>query len=99
MAQEPDSALKVTTSNVGNHGNDVHTPTLISPPDSKTPPTISNKRHSDALGNAGRDGSSEPVDPHALSKALEKFEQAGRQREHTPGGSPSRKRQRMYGDR
>ncbi|KAF2095740.1 cell division cycle protein [Rhizodiscina lignyota] len=101
MAEEGDSALRVTTSNSGNVANDVHTPTLLSPPDSKTPPTIttSNKRHSDTMANAGRDGSSEPVDAQALSKALEKFEQAGRQRERTPGASPSRKRQRIYGDR
>lgn len=42
------------------------------------------------------------IDPNALSKALLKeFEDAGsgRHRETTPGGSPSRKRQRIYGDR
>jgi len=39
------------------------------------------------------------IDPNALSKALLKeFEDVGR-RESTPGGSPSRKRQRVYGDR
>ena len=42
---------------------------------------------------------SEPVDPTALSKALKDMEDAGRVREGTPGASPSRKRQRVYGDR
>ncbi|KAH0559919.1 Fizzy- protein [Trichoglossum hirsutum] len=44
-------------------------------------------------------GGGEAVDPDALSRALREFEQAGRQRERTPGQSPSRKRQRIYGDR
>lgn len=99
MASEADSALRVTTSNTTAGGNEVRTPTLISPPDSKTPPTVMNKRRQDALGNAGREDSSEPVDPLALTRALERVEQGGRQRELTPGGSPSRKRQRTYGDR
>jgi cell division cycle 20-like protein 1 (cofactor of APC complex) len=43
---------------------------------------------------------SDPIDPNVLSKALLKeFEDAGRHRDITPGGSPSRKRQRVYGDR
>ena len=46
-----------------------------------------------------------PVDPHALSKALEKFDEVAkekqRERDLTPGMSPSRKRLRTggYGDR
>lgn len=39
------------------------------------------------------------MDPTALSKALKDMEDAGRVRERTPGASPSRKRQRVYGDR
>lgn len=42
---------------------------------------------------------SEPIDPTALSKALRDVDDAGRSRERTPGASPSRKRQRIYGDR
>ncbi|RKF76820.1 Fizzy-related protein-like protein [Golovinomyces cichoracearum] len=43
---------------------------------------------------------SRPLDPNILSKALSKeLEVARCQREITPGGSPSRKRQRVYGDR
>lgn len=39
------------------------------------------------------------MDPDALTKALKDMEDAGRQRERTPGMSPCRKRQRVYGDR
>ncbi|KAG9245197.1 WD40-repeat-containing domain protein [Calycina marina] len=39
------------------------------------------------------------LDSNALQKALKDFEEAGRPRDVTPGGSPSRKRQRVYGDR
>jgi cell division cycle 20-like protein 1 (cofactor of APC complex) len=42
---------------------------------------------------------SEPIDASALAKALKDYDQAGRQRERTPGTSPCRKRQRVYGDR
>lgn len=42
---------------------------------------------------------SDSIDPDALTKALKDFEEAGRRRERTPGTSPSRKRQRVYGDR
>ena len=49
----------------------------------------------DGIERAG----SEPVDPAALSKALKGMEDAARGRERTPNASPSRKRQRVYGDR
>jgi hypothetical protein len=40
------------------------------------------------------------VDPNALSKALmREFGDSGRSSDITPGGSPSRKRQRIYADR
>lgn len=44
---------------------------------------------------------SEAINPDALSKALQEFDDVGsqRERERTPGMSPSRKRQRIYGDR
>lgn len=73
-------------------------PALTSIPGTKTPPHASDNR-SHANGNIinGHDRAvSEAVDPGALSRALE---EAGRTRERTPGGSPSRKRQRVYGDR
>lgn len=69
------------------------TPTLISPPESKTPPTASHKR------NQSLSRTSEPIDASALSKALKDFEQAGKARERTPIASPSRKRPRIQGDR
>ena len=79
-----------------------HTNALASPPDTTSPPgIITGKRaqaNGAALGGREREGS-EAVDPGALSKALREFEEAGRVRERTPGGSPSRKRQRVYGDR
>ena len=80
---------------------DVRTPKLMSPPGTRTPPTVPEKR----IGSARNISDdvlgchvSEPVDPLSLSKALQ-LEAAGRHREHTPGDSPKRKRQRVYGDR
>nr|KMM69595.1 hypothetical protein CPAG_05910 [Coccidioides posadasii RMSCC 3488] len=76
---------------------------LVSPPGSNTPPTGRTK--SNALHSASepvrfrsRHGS-EPINAGALAKALQDFENVGRQRERTPGSSPCRKRQRVYGDR
>lgn len=77
---------------------EIHTPTLMSPPRSKTPPTVTGKRsHSHVVGanGASRSGS-EPVSAVALNKALQQMDDAGR-RSMTPQGSPSRKRQRVYG--
>ena len=77
------------------------TSTLASPPAAKTPPTVTSKRgylNTQGINGAEREGS-EPVDPITLSKALKDMEDAGRTRERTPGASPSRKRQRIYGDR
>lgn len=72
------------------------TPSLISPPESKTPPTATHKRNQ---ADFAQDRNSEPVDPSALSMALELYEQAGRATRERPIASPSRKRQRLYGDR
>ena len=72
------------------------TPTLASPPDSRTPPTHSSRRGK----STGADrAESEPINASALSKALRDFEDSGSARERTPAASPSRKRQRVYGDR
>lgn len=76
-----------------------HTPTLVSP-DNKTPPVATKRNPTNGLStNVVKRAGSEPVDPTALSKALKDMEDAGRVRERTPGASPSRKRQRVYGDR
>ncbi|KAH8694133.1 putative cell cycle regulatory protein [Talaromyces proteolyticus] len=55
------------------------------------PDTNSNRSHSRNTSDA--------VDPVALANALKDYDEAGRRRERTPGTSPSRKRQRVYGDR
>ena len=77
-------------------------PNIVSPPGSKTPPSMPTKRtimYPDNLGNRPRAAEgSEPVDATALAKALKDYDEAGR-RERTPGTSPCRKRQRVYGDR
>ncbi len=80
---------------------DLNTPPIISPPRSKTPPPAASKRNHGANGQlAGHEtAASESVDPVMLSRALKDFAEAGRQRERTPGGSPSRKKQKVYGDR
>lgn len=76
-----------------------HTPTLVST-DMKTPPAATNRNSTNGhIKNGAERAGSEPVDPTALSKALKDMEDAGRVRERTPGASPSRKRQRVYGDR
>ena len=73
-----------------------HAPTLVSP-DTKTPPAATKRNSTNGLGTNGAERmGSEPVDSTALTKALE---DTGRVRERTPGASPSRKRQRVYGDR
>ncbi|KAI9737142.1 MAG: substrate-specific activator of APC-dependent proteolysis [Cirrosporium novae-zelandiae] len=78
-----------------------HTPSSMSPPRVRSPPPATGKRtHSHGVGiNAQTRSDSDPVDGDALNRALKEFEEAGRQRERTPGASPSRKRQRIYGDR
>jgi len=74
------------------------TPRLISPPITRTPPTDEPIRSNGKVMKA-EDLASDPVDPEALSRALETAEHQGRYREHTPGKSPMRKRQRVYSDR
>ena len=80
---------------------EAETPILISPPRSKTPPTITGKRtHSDRAttrtDRSHRSGS-EPVSAQALNKALQQVEDTERARSITPNNSPSRKRQKVQG--
>ena len=77
---------------------------IASPPGSKTPPSMPAKKtlfFPDTMSSSRQKSQSgpDPVDPDALTKALKDYEEAGRRRERTPGTSPSRKRQRVYGDR
>lgn len=77
------------------------TPSLPTPTGSKTPPTISRKEFGESSTNLHSRKTSEAMEADALSRRLKEFETAGttRTRERTPGRSPSRKRQRVYGDR
>lgn len=92
--------------------NSLNTPPLEKAPGNMTPPLPRERtRRSTVNANANVNTDSDrarartpsapaPLDPNALSKALFKeFEEGGRSRDITPGGSPSRKRQRVYGDR
>ncbi|EOD52438.1 putative cell cycle regulatory protein [Neofusicoccum parvum UCRNP2] len=54
----------------GAANDDLHTPTLISPPESKTPPTARNKRNITAPGAIGNGKSAETLDATALSRAF-----------------------------
>ncbi|QIW97616.1 hypothetical protein AMS68_003134 [Peltaster fructicola] len=67
------------------------TPTLPSPPRSKTPPTVTGKRSHSLVAHEHA-----PVSARALSKALQHIDE-GRRRASTPSASPSRKRQKVFG--
>ena len=88
------------TSTLSHTIENINTPPIISPPRSKTPPLAITKRNAVNGQMAGHErAASESLDPVVLSRALKEFEDGGRQRERTPGGSPSRKKQKVYGDR
>ena len=74
------------------------TPSLLTPAESRTPPTITSKRFLEHEGSSRRQ-SAEQAEEDALTRRLREIENAGRQRERTPGQSPQRKKQRVYGDR
>ncbi|KAJ6178504.1 hypothetical protein N7519_008965 [Penicillium mononematosum] len=79
---------------------------IVSPPGSKTPPSMPSKRtmyfpdnsNSNSDSRQRQDGA-DPIDPSALAKALKDYETVGSRRDRTPASSPCRKRQRVYGDR
>jgi cell division cycle 20-like protein 1 (cofactor of APC complex) len=109
-ASEEAYNLMITKASITKAANALNTPPVATPPRTSTPPLgaaerrKSDKRAHEGTGARGERASGTPVadaiDPNALSKALLKeFEEGGRPRETTPGGSPSRKRQRVYGDR
>lgn len=87
------------------NSNALNTPPAGITPRSSTPPPAIGKRGSDEYqyeenkAQKGIMAANDASDPNVLSKALLKeFEDAGR-RDITPGGSPSRKRHKIYGDR
>lgn len=98
----------ISHAHIAKAANTLNTPPIATPPRNTTPPPQAEKRKSDrkATDDSARNdraamgSAADAVDPNALSKALLKeFEDVGRHRDVTPGGSPSRKRQRVYGDR
>lgn len=77
-------------------------PALFSRSEAATPPLISEAKRVQANGTMRRGHEregSEAVDAEVLSKALREVKDGVQSRERTPTSSPSRKRQRIYGDR
>ena len=72
-------------------------------PRATTPPLqkarTANRNSGQVKAAGSHEKGAESVDADALSRALKEFRDAGKQRDRTPAGSPSRKRQRVYGDR
>ncbi|KAJ5797617.1 uncharacterized protein N7503_006913 [Penicillium pulvis] len=104
-SQDTDAGLragKTTTGNTRSQASNARAANIVSPPGSKTPPSMPVKRtilYPDNIGGPRAQDGSEPVDANALAKALKDFDEGGIGRERTPGASPCRKRQRVYGDR
>jgi cell division cycle 20-like protein 1, cofactor of APC complex len=108
MEDLPTSKISNSPISKVNNVNPFNTPPVNTPPRARTPPPgADSKRRMERSGNVDSGNRSDrsktmdaAVDPNALSKALmREFEETGRTRDVTPGGSPSRKRQRIYGDR
>lgn len=79
-------------------------PSVGTPPRSRSPMAAAEKRKSDRasnMENVARRSSiaSNGIDADQLQKVLRDFDNAGKARDITPAGSPARKRQRVYGDR
>lgn len=100
MADKPQKSGK--TAETAAKAPQSHISSIVSPPGSKTPPTMPSKRtmyFPDNSRNRQQPEGAEAVDPQALAKALKDYEAVGARRERTPVSSPCRKRQRVYGDR
>lgn len=84
-------------------GHSANSINIASPPGSKTPPSMSSKRTmvfpDPSVRRTTNRTESEPIDPDALAMALKEYEEMDHRRDRTPGSSPCRKRQRVYGDR
>ena len=106
-ATEEVASSTISHVNITKNATHLNTPPVNTPPGAITPPEATDKRrigrsaHLDSGARSERSKTMDAaVDPDALRKALSKeFEETGRTRDITPGGSPSRKRQRIYGDR
>lgn len=101
----PSNEASVSHAHPTDTSNVLNSPAADTPPHSATPLAIE-KRKSERKSNeenvARSERSTRPdsLDPNRLSKAIMKeFDDVGRNRDVTPGSSPSRKRQRVYGDR
>ncbi|BDD63557.1 hypothetical protein MAP00_008432 [Monascus purpureus] len=106
-SKDPDSVVRSSLPAAGLNpklsGRATNVANIASPPGSKTPPSMSSRRtlffpEPSARQQKPRTGA-EPVDADALAMALKEYEEAGHRRDRTPGSSPYRKRQRVYGDR
>lgn len=106
-SKDPDSMVRSSLPAAGLNpklsGRAANVANIASPPGSKTPPSMSSRRTLFFPEPSARQQKSrteaEPVDADALAMALKKYEEAGHRRDRTPGSSPCRKRQRVYGDR
>jgi cell division cycle 20-like protein 1, cofactor of APC complex len=75
------------------------TPPVPSTQRPATPPTVSSRHIARASISSRRsDIPGFPAESEAMARTMKEFD-SGRQRERTPGRSPSRKRQRTFGDR
>jgi cell division cycle 20-like protein 1 (cofactor of APC complex) len=106
-AAEDASNTALVNAHISKSNNALNTAPVNTPPRAMTPPPATEKRRierSTTVDSGARSERSKTmeaaVDPNALSKALmREFGDSGRSSDITPGGSPSRKRQRIYGDR
>lgn len=88
------------TSSIVRQSMEIHTALDgFQPQDNGAASSTSRKRPKVTGANGHHRADSEPVDALALSQALHNVEHGPPSRERTPVGSPSRKRQRVYGDR
>lgn len=102
---EEDIASAIQHKSVTRSQSSTNVPPASAYPRAQTPPPAHEKRrlerdtHSGRGSERSRSRVESAVDPNQLSKALQREFEEPRSRDVTPGGSPVRKRQRVYGDR
>lgn len=105
MAPTDDEMATATQIKRVTRAQDADAPAQSTLPRAKTPPPVIEKRRLDRNTDSGRGSersvgqAGSAVDPGQLNKALQRELEEPRSRDITPGGSPVRKRQRIYGDR